>query len=233
MTYIIILNWASCSHSWPVPIPPGTSVPSWAFADVTIPDTFQPSSAQAIAATNPAESSPAAAPPTSISFTPSASAYDQLPPAAPSNGSDNSSSSSSHHSNTGPIVGGVVGGLGGAAILAGVIAYFCIRHRRKQAAAGGVGTTLAGSDPGQPDMYQHQGVGYTGVPPHSPMSPPSSSAPLYNPDDPSTFPGVGGAQSGSGYAPSQYTGPSQHTGASQYTGPSQQSSGRYTGVAEV
>jgi hypothetical protein len=224
------------SFSWPVAVPPGTSIPDWAFLDVVTPDAFNATTAQRIAATDHGESSAAAAPPTSISFTPtaSASASNDAPPADPT--SDNSSSSSSSHkSNVGPIVGGVVGGVGGAAILGGIIAYFYMRHRRNQRNAAGatLGSNTYTPPPnehvagGEPQMYQQSQAGYASVPVHSPIhSPPPQTGMLYNPDDPSTFPGASPVQSSTGYAPSQYTGQTQPT-AYQHT------PGRYTGAAEL
>ncbi|KAI0694604.1 hypothetical protein BC835DRAFT_999872 [Cytidiella melzeri] len=235
-------NCTAVYIGWPsdVPIPPGTSIPSWAFIDVVEPDAFNATAAKAIAATDPAESSPAVAPPTSSSssFIPSASAgASNNAPASPtgsSTGNTSSSSSSHKSSNVGAIVGGVVGGLGGAAILCGIAAYFMIRQRKKNAAKTDASAPFAGSGTGyaqehEPKVFQHQQAEYTGVPTFSPTSPSTYTAPLYNPDDPSTFPGASDAAPGTqgGYA-------SSHSAAHQQPGsPFEHTPGRYTGVAEV
>ncbi|KAI0342879.1 hypothetical protein BDW22DRAFT_160241 [Trametopsis cervina] len=260
---------------WPVPVPPGTSIPDWAFIDVATPDTFNVTAAQALALSDPAESSPAAAPPppsTSSSVPPNSASASAVPPAAPTTSSTGSSGNGSGNtsgggkkSNVGPIVGGVVGGIGGAALLAGLFAFFYTRHKRNTnlnnstttapytdayggekpppgAPTGGAGEYHGAYEttPYAPTQGEYQAVPYS---PTSGGGAGGGAVPLYNPDDPSTFPGAAPMGSGSGYAPSHYTGVSQQhqPGLGQGQGQHQQfqqgqggfQPGRYTGVAEV
>lgn len=74
-------------------------------------------------------------------------------------------------SNIGAIVGGVVGGVGGLALIAGAIAFFIIRQRKKDNAAG-AGTAYSAVAPGD--------QGYQGSPQPAggyPASPPSYFSP--------------------------------------------------------
>ncbi|GJE88609.1 hypothetical protein PsYK624_046920 [Phanerochaete sordida] len=130
---------------WPVNIPPGTSVPAWAYLDVRTPDTFNATAAQAIAAQDPPESSATPTPTPSVWFSAPASAAAStttsdtttaLPPPSPqptgTTPTEVASTGSNTKSNSGAIAGGVVGGICGAAIVAGFITYFVLKSRSRK-----------------------------------------------------------------------------------------------------
>ena len=72
-------------------------------------------------------------------------------------------------SNTGAIVGGVVGGVAGIALIAGAIAFFIIRSRKKDSSNVGAGTAYSAVAPGDP--------GYPGTPMQPTGYPPSTVSP--------------------------------------------------------
>ena len=101
---------------YPEPIPSGTSVPAWAYLDVSAADNFNATAAQIDESQGHPEST-AGNNPTSVGGpTPTETA-----------------GASSSHSNTGAIVGGVVGGVGGAAILAAVAFFLWRKYRGSKA----------------------------------------------------------------------------------------------------
>ncbi|KAK3899712.1 hypothetical protein C8A05DRAFT_36665 [Staphylotrichum tortipilum] len=84
--------------------------------------------------------------------------------------------SSGGGSNTGAIVGGVVGGVGGVALIAGAIAMFIIRSRKKPSIPG-AGTTYSAVAPAEPTPYTGAGGAAAPVyPPSSSVSPQMSQA---------------------------------------------------------
>ncbi|KAF8228494.1 hypothetical protein L208DRAFT_1403785 [Tricholoma matsutake] len=103
---------------FPLPIPPGTRVPHWAYLDVLASDQFLPAAAQA--AVGGSESTYIPQSTTSSS-------------SASSTSTSTSSSSKSSSSNAGAIAGGVVGGVVGLALLAALF-FWWTRRRRAQLA---------------------------------------------------------------------------------------------------
>ncbi|KAH9943118.1 uncharacterized protein BXZ73DRAFT_97173 [Epithele typhae] len=159
---------------FPEPIPAGTSIPAWAYIDVTVSGTFNATLAQARANEDlPDSSAPVSAsstqttqstPPTSSDsgatnptsgFTTTSSPSDNT--SAPS-GTDTPNSKS----NVGAIVGGVVGGIAGLLVIGAFFSMPCVAGT-KDIEARRVGTA-PGSEP-------------------SPR--------LYDPNDPTTFPSQG------------------------------------------
>lgn len=245
---------------WPAAIPPGTSIPAWAYLDVVTPDAFNVTAAQANEAAHPPESTATAAP---TSASASVGFSSPLPTASGSNsalgaggagaptgeptGAPTGAASAHKSSNTGAIVGGVVGGIGGAAIIAGVIAFFVIKGRRSASSATYVNSAPAGGAP--PPTSFAQGEAHTpqlekpGFDTSAYTGPtvPVSTMPVYDPNDPSTFPMTGQSPSLNGstaYNPSVHQGFPPHSGVYSPTAMGGQQAythqtGGYSGVAEV
>ncbi|THG99064.1 hypothetical protein EW026_g3210 [Hermanssonia centrifuga] len=221
---------------WPTNIPTGTAIPAWAYLDVVEPDSFNITAAQALADEDLPESTAAAGPSatsgssgsstsSSASIFASSSAHTLTPEAA--------NSSSGSKSNVGPIVGGVVGGIGGAAIIAAAIAFWLIKRRRASKVAPSTYYANEGqyqTSPFDPAMGQVAGAGvpYTGIP-QTPTPPPiavvSGSMPVYNPNDPSTFPTADPA-------PTSFT-HSHYTSGGPTNSSYQPTSGGYSGAPEL
>jgi hypothetical protein len=177
-----------------VAVPPDTSIPSWAFLDVVMPDTFNVTDARLLAAAPAPESSPAVAHPTSMKSSATQPAPNSSPTAAKAPPPPKKKVSTSHKSNIGPIVGGVVGGV--VALLGGVVAYLYLRRRQRQRRAAAALLSSGKTDSvrqdrtsDEQDMYQRPQPGFASTGTHSPIStPPPPIGVLYNPDDPTTFP---------------------------------------------
>ncbi|KAH8099954.1 hypothetical protein BXZ70DRAFT_939717 [Cristinia sonorae] len=215
---------------YPESIPSGTSVPSWAYLDVSRSDNFNATAALVEKNENHPESTLQTGNPTSTINAPGSSASNPANTTTPLP-SPPGPTAPSKSSNTGPIVGGVVGGLGGLAI-AGAIAFFVWRWYRGRHAAGT--TAIPTSDP---DAFA-PGVNYGGSneKPYADLASPvpvthSTYVPakVYDPNDPSTFP-TGGAEPTIETAASStiYNG----TSGLHYS-PYQQTGGQYRGAPEV
>lgn len=171
---------------YPEAIPAGTSVPAWAYIDVSVSDNFNATAAQLNQQQGHPESTAGGPTPTGPGSQPSQT--------APVSGSKKSS-------NTGAIVGGVVGGLGGAAILAAAAFFFWRRYQRGKyvpksttgiAPAIDESTFAPGVVPSDEKHASYQ-PGYAPVPASSP----------------SPAPGFNGAGIGAGFSPGKvYVSPS-------------------------
>lgn len=180
---------ANCSAAiyqsvYPETIPAGTSVPAWAYLDVSTSDNFNITAANQNKLQGHAESSASG---------PSAtgSGAGSSPTSGPQSGS-------SKHSNTGAIVGGVVGGIGGAAIIAAIAFFFWRRHKRNVAAAGSGLST-------DPNTFA-PGVAFGGDEKQSQPYASYSNANIVSPipvNSPSPAPGSNTAGVGAGYAPTK------------------------------
>ncbi|KIP11619.1 hypothetical protein PHLGIDRAFT_457951 [Phlebiopsis gigantea 11061_1 CR5-6] len=156
---------ANCTNStfvmsFPRPIPSGTAIPAWAFLNVTMTDTFDPATAQLYQASNSTESS---APPASST----SSVLSSNTQTSTSTGT--ASSTASPKTNVGAIAGGVVGGVVGVAVLCVLLGLWLKQRKARMSAS--------------VHMPEYQTV---------PVMPQSSSGmgKIYNPDDPSTYPGA-------------------------------------------
>lgn len=199
-THSLLHRWstwnANCTAAiyesvYPEPIPPGTSVPSWAYLDVHQSDNFNVSAAQLNQQENHPESSAGGPSPTSGAGSPTGSGGSALNTALPASGS------SSKHSNTGAIVGGVVGGIGGAAILAGIAFFFWGRHKRNVA---GRSTTNADTSVLTPGVTFDGDQKSAAAQPYSNMSSVNMAAPVPV-SSPGPAPGLNTAGVGAVYAP--------------------------------
>lgn len=169
---------------WPKPIPVDTSIPSWAFLDIVPVNNLDVQAAQAVAEQGAPESSATPSPTATASSTATITA--------------------SKKSDVRPIVGGVIGGLGGAAILAGIVTFFILRHRRKSRTAPSAAFVPTPTNPEYSEYslepYNREKPYDPSVQYHAPLlmdalpSPLSvntsmpSTMTLYDPSDPSTFP---------------------------------------------
>ncbi|KAM5540811.1 hypothetical protein V8D89_005455 [Ganoderma adspersum] len=178
-----ILYSQNCSsvfiQTYPENIPSGTAIPAWAYLDVRVNGTFDPTAAEAVAAQNLPESTALPAP----SQTLSASTNNHGSPStvrggtissAPTAAGDNSSSGSKR-TNAGAIAGGVVGGLAGVALIAAAV--FVLRKRSRRSAVLPVGNTTH-------TVYNANAQSWEKSPGMS-----VSTHKFYDPNDPRTFPG--------------------------------------------
>ncbi|KAF8261132.1 hypothetical protein EI94DRAFT_1746644 [Lactarius quietus] len=154
--------------TFPKPIPAGTRVPKWAYNNSTIGDSWNMTLAQLVGDSpevtgTSSTSTSTAMPSTSAS---SHSTSSSSPSTLSSSPSTLSSSISTPHqtSKVGAHAGGVVGGIVGAALIAGVVLWFAFRRRRA-----------------------HSAVGEKELPPPQPLA--EEVPRLYDPSDPTTFPG--------------------------------------------
>ncbi|KAM5532628.1 hypothetical protein V8D89_013672 [Ganoderma adspersum] len=186
--------------SYPMGIQPGTAVPAWAYLDVVKADRFNETAARLVAAANAPES-------TAVSSSSSASttitATFSTDSATSQSAVTNTTSSqltatgvgaavgsnSNHSDSKGPLVGGVVGGVLGLLLIAALVFYILLRHRRLTGAAhtqpdsGNSALSIEGtiSRSGTPGPYGHP------VALKERMMSPTDSV-VYDPDDPRTFP---------------------------------------------
>jgi hypothetical protein len=248
----LVYRWStwvlSCTSDYngtfPVRIPSGTAVPAWAYLDVTLPDSFNVTAAEADAALDLPESSAPSVPSSTIASSSSSSTSSPSSAAASSTSAVPSSGSSSKKgSDTGALVGGLVGGIGGAAVLAAVATFFAVRRRRStshdpQAAASGDYFELGGAASGITGEKTPQGASaysYASVPQ---VDDSTVATRMYDPGNRSTSPthsrGVRETMehvpSSQRYAPAALGSVSAAGG-----GPNVNSNrpGGYTGVAEV
>jgi len=178
--------------TFPNPVPAGTRVPQWALLDVTLENSWNVNKSMAIG------DSPEIGPGETISgLSASASTTAQSTGTSPNptvfSGASSASASrtptpTKSSSNVGAIAGGVVGGV--AAISIAVVAvFFFLRRQRAKAPSS---TYAVGGMP-QPQMDEYRqplsddGTG-TYIPPSTPGTPVTSMK-LYDPSDPTTFPG--------------------------------------------
>jgi len=228
-------NWISnCTAGnitigrYPLPLPPGAAIPSWAYLDFTAQDMFQVNVAQQYATANPppeSMSSPGQTQPlTSSAIAPSTSAgtgtrsvsntvSTSSPTAAPPPGGSN---------NAGAIAGGVVGGVLGLAVLA-LIAWLLTRKKAQQTQVAPSEKFRAGAhDNGYPVQQPYNAGQYAPVPanqggynnqghpgyaqPYTAPDTPGTGYKPYDPSDPSTFPST------PANAPTVYSqGPTEHS----------------------
>ncbi|KAI9067633.1 hypothetical protein FKP32DRAFT_1620132 [Trametes sanguinea] len=188
---------------YPDDIPSGTSVPAWAYIDVSKEGTFDPNAAQALALSDvPDSTAPSNGPTSSIGL--NTSPPDATPtgidsPEPTSDGS-NSTSSSKKSVNIGTIVGGVVGGVVGLLAI-GLTIFFALRHKRN--AARNAPTGPLDLTAGEYGRYVEKPAG------PDVGTEPLPSPKLYDPDDPTTFPGSSDAQAPSSHGSATYPSPVQ------------------------
>jgi hypothetical protein len=164
-------------------IPRGTSVPAWAYLNVTLSDTWDPASVNASIASDAPDSTATGAQST---FNPSASSTSTPAPAR-----------TAKKSNTGVIVGATVGGVVGVGIIAALISFFVVRNKQRpknpasvttassQAAfmGGGFASPPTSPPPGNQRASQYDQYHV------NPFTVSQATQPrLYDPSDPSTYP---------------------------------------------
>ncbi|KAF8204006.1 hypothetical protein BJ912DRAFT_1137911 [Pholiota molesta] len=216
---------------FPLPIPSGFPVPHYAYLDPTANgmDTFNPALAEA----DTGPESTALPQPTSATNT-------AVPTSSTgSNGSTATGQKSKKKSNAGAIAGGVVGGIAALAIIAGLAAWLVSRSRRQQRSP--------------PIAFDEKLMVSDGSPNEAATLANTPAPKLYDPNDPSTFPGNNGSfgtsmyssvpspAANSGYFPSNQPISTHNTGHTGYAAVpnvlpvSTHSTGQggYTGMAEV
>ncbi|KAG2111662.1 uncharacterized protein F5147DRAFT_686203 [Suillus discolor] len=183
-TYLTWSSWNyNCSsvynQQFPDSIPSGTAVPNWAYLDVTA-SGFSLAAAQADGDTP--ESTATKVQSTATVANPSSVSASLTGSSGAATGSPTTSSTKSTSSNAGAIAGGVVGGVVGAAAIIGLVTWFIVKRRRSATAPSAAFSDIGG------------GAGYTqsvySPNTHSfPTQPQMTQQRLYDPSDPSTFPG--------------------------------------------
>ncbi|CAL1716282.1 unnamed protein product [Somion occarium] len=221
---------------YPRDISPGTSVPAWAYLDVVQLDNFNITAAQALAASNPPESSAGSS---ATSTTPtSASTARPSPTSGDANQDSNASSGSGKKTNVGAIAGGVIAGVVGLALIAGAIWWFLRRRRNSRGRmAPSSGFDFNGNPVGMhydekeqallSSTTPHLGTTPLYAPQPVPTPPPMSK--IYDPNDPSTFPSASPEASLSTTAYAQSTAPYGYP----HNGGYPQAPGRYGGIPEL
>ncbi|KAG2158230.1 uncharacterized protein EDB93DRAFT_1238020 [Suillus bovinus] len=186
-TYLPWSSWSyNCSEvyiqTYPNNIPSGTLVPNWAYLSVNSSVGFDPVAAQA-AGDTPESSATKVQSTGSVTYSSTVSALTSSSGAAAGSSSPTSSPTNSTSSNAGAIAGGVVGGVVGAALIIGLATWFFIKRRRSATAPSAAFSDIGGG-PGYntQSVYSPNPLPFAG---QTQMTQPR----LYDPSDPSTFPG--------------------------------------------
>lgn len=180
------LTWSSWSYNctqifpqvYPYDIPAGTVVPNWAYLNVT-------GGFDSVAAQNAGDLPESTA--TKVQSTGSVIYSSTVSASVTSSGAATGSSTAppanSTSSDVGAIAGGVVGGIVGAAAIIGLATWFFVKRRRSATAPSAAFTDIGGG-PGYTQSV------YSSNPHPFPVQPQMTQQPrLYDPSDPSTFPG--------------------------------------------
>ncbi|KAG2041608.1 hypothetical protein BDR03DRAFT_669108 [Suillus americanus] len=226
------LNWSAWSTSctqtsireYPMDIPAGTKVPSWAYLNVA--GGFDP-----VAAQNNGDlpESTATSVQTTITVTYSTTISASLTSMSTSltsssgaaTGSSTTPASDSTSSNVGAIAGGVVGGIAGAAAIIGLATWYFVKRRRSSTTPSAAFNDISGG-PGHTQSFYSTNTTST--------FPMAQQLRLYDPSDPTTFPG----------RPHSFTGPvatssnvNLNPSMPSPVFPQQSRPGQYTGVPQV
>ncbi|KAG1827173.1 uncharacterized protein BJ212DRAFT_1294516 [Suillus subaureus] len=163
-------------QEYPNNIPSGTVVPNWAYLNVTTAG-FDLTAAQS-AGDLPESTATSVQSTGSVTYSSSVSAS-----LTSSSGAATGSSTTSSKSNVGAIAGGVVGGFVGAAVIIGLATWYFVKRRRSATAPSAAFSDIGGG-PGYTQSV------YSANPHPFPMQPQMTQQPrLYDPSDPTTFPG--------------------------------------------
>ncbi|OJA18118.1 hypothetical protein AZE42_10805 [Rhizopogon vesiculosus] len=193
---------------YPFNIPNGTAIPHWAYLDVVTNDMFNAAAAQRDGDSPESTSTQVQSTTSIISSTTSISA------SLTSSSTTQSPTPTLKSSSVGAIAGGVVGGVIAGIAIAGVVAWFFVRHRRSTKASPAAFSDISGGPGCTQSVYMTQQL------------------PYYDPSDPRTFPtsSPSGAILATSYAiDNVYKGPT----ISSYVNAQQSRSGGYSGVPEV
>jgi len=181
--------------TFPNPVPAGTRVPRWAVLDVTLENSWDPTKSMATGDSpeiasgaligNPGSTTTAASPNTptgSPTDTSSVDPFTSLPPLPSS-----ISVSFGNNLNVGAVVGGSVGGITVIAIT--IFGIFYMRRQRRPMAPSAA-FVIDVDDSSHPHEDEVKPLSDGGTPaPSSTASAPLTPMRLYDPDDPTTFPG--------------------------------------------
>ncbi|KAG8891114.1 hypothetical protein FRB98_000123 [Tulasnella sp. 332] len=236
-------NWsANCTSNittigqWPLDIPAQTEVPAWAYQNVTLSDTFLIADAQATTGIGPESTYPGTPtatvnPHSSSSSLVVATSVATMPNINPTP-TQASSNSGGSKTPVGPIVGGVIGGIA-VLFLLGVLIFLIMRNKRQHKAQSSMPLVDQQSHAGMTeDSSLPAGYGVSYPSPNGGLGSPQK---LYDPADPSTFPGRGDTPAS--FAVLSDRSAVSHSAPTSTSYPTSQptvsSSGRYTGAAEV
>ncbi|OBZ76312.1 hypothetical protein A0H81_03608 [Grifola frondosa] len=179
-------------------LPVGTTVPAWAYLNVTVQNTFDVVAAQAFASRDHPDSTATSAPQTTttsgnatITNTPLTAASNSTQTATGIAFETSPSHNLSKSARSGAIAGGVVGGVVVLSLLGLGLCYFARRRRRTAVTAA---SNPKHFDDGTSMAYSLQTESF--LPPK-----------IYNPDDPSTYP----------LSPVRYGGATEYSGASEHS----------------
>ncbi|KAF9647147.1 hypothetical protein BDM02DRAFT_3117514 [Thelephora ganbajun] len=200
---------------YPHDVAQGTTIPRWAFYNITsLPDQIYNDTVAMAIGRNP-EATPRSVSTVNLDSN-TLTTHTRtlsLTPSSSSSAPEPTDTGSGGQNNTGAIVGGVVGGVVALIILA-VIAAFCIRRRRRS------GGTQPLPPPHTQEVSEHYKVQQT-----SPILSPTTANlpynPYYNPEDPNTFP------------PPMGDGQSSLTYVNPPLSPHGPHGGRYSGIPEI
>ncbi|KAG1891138.1 hypothetical protein F4604DRAFT_393609 [Suillus subluteus] len=192
-TYLDWSSWSSsCSklsiREYPNDIPTGTKVPNWAYLNVT--GDFNAVAAQSNG--DLPESTATSGPTVTVTYSTTMSASltgvstyvisvstSLTSSSGAATGSSATPVSDSTSSNVGAIAGGVVGGIAGAAAIIGLVTWYFVKRRRSSTTRSAAFNNI-GRGPGQTQGF------YSTNPTTFPMA---QQLRLYDPSDPTTFPG--------------------------------------------
>jgi len=175
--------------TFPNPIPSGTRVQQWALQDITSVNLWNATTAQTIGDLPEILAGESIG--TSSASTASATA--SAPTSSSTVVSSSNSSSGKSSSNTGAIAGGVAGGAVALAVVAGIVFYFLRRRSPPRAPSAAFVVDSATPAPSMSYMthshlHPQSDDGTTAYMPGSPVTPMK----LYDPNDPTTYPGYQG-----------------------------------------
>ncbi|KAG1891125.1 hypothetical protein F4604DRAFT_1949427 [Suillus subluteus] len=222
-TYLDWSYWSyNCSQVfsqvYPHNIPSGTKVPNWAYLNVTAAG-FDPVVAQS-AGDLPESTATSVQSTGSVTYSSSVSASLTSSSGA-ATGSSTTSASDSTSSNIGAIAGGVVGGIAGAAVIISLATRYFVKRRRSS-------TTPFSDIGGGPGHTQSH---YSANPDLFPMQPQMTQQPrLYDPSDPTTFPG---SLSSPTFPITSSSNIYQHSSVPSHVFSQQPRPGQYAGAPEV
>ncbi|KAH9964232.1 hypothetical protein BC827DRAFT_1266025 [Russula dissimulans] len=184
--------------TFPYPVPAGTRVPAWSLLDITAYANQTWDSNKAFAVGDGTELAPgeaislgsSASTGTTGSRTTPTTANSPYPTStSPSSDSSPSSSPTSHSSNVGAIAGGAAGGVAAVSI-AGLAVFLYLRRRGPRTAYASVALNSSQQQQQQPYMGEvGRPLTDDGAIAPSPSTTPVTPMRLYDPNDPTTFPG--------------------------------------------
>ncbi|KAG1877992.1 hypothetical protein DFJ58DRAFT_909624 [Suillus subalutaceus] len=228
VTYSMLSACADCQNAtylkYPINIPTGIKVPNWAYLSVSGASGFDPVAAQSNG--DLPESTATSGPTITVTYSTTISASLTSVSASltsslgAATGSSTTSSTNSKSSNVGAIAGGVVGGIAGVAAIIGLVTWYFVKRRPSSTTPSAAFNDIGGG-PGHTQSFYST---------NTTTFPMAQQSRLYDPSDPTTFPG----------RPHSFTGPVA-TSSNVHLNPSmpspvfsrQSHPGQYAGIPQV